>query len=265
MSTQTVNLKNPQAFVNVQTRVTSLQSQVNSLPSAIGPQGLVGDLGLVGVQGNSGFGQGPQGPQGPQGNSVGLVGSQGNIGPLGNQGPQGTQGVSQAGNIGSQGNIGPLNDSVGSQGNIGPQGSQGPRGSSGISGLMGPTGPNNVSGTQGPQGPLGFRTSAYLLSLQLDGTNNYLTPTVISSLNSSDISFSQGSNGTKSFTVQRTGTTITKLWVDIDITSNDYTTSNLNPNYPLTVTRNSDTQYTISTTGTNTSVFYAGVRIGYSY
>jgi hypothetical protein len=266
MSTQIVNLKNPQAFVDVQSRVTSLQSQVNSLPLAIGPQGSVGNLGLMGLQGTAGFGQGPQGLMGPTGSSDGLMGSQGLVGFLGNQGNQGNQGISQTGSNGSQGFIGPLNDSVGSQGLLGPQGTQGPLGSSGITGLMGPTGPEETIGSQGSQGPVGFKTSAYLLSLQLDGTNNYLIPTVISSLNPSNITISQGSNGTKSFIVQKTGSVISKIWVDIEMISSDLAPNpQLGPNYPLTVTRNSDTQYTISTTGTDTSVFYAGLRIGFSY
>lgn len=106
-----------------------------------GPQGPIGP-------------QGPVGPRGPQG-IPGVTGAQGPAGPRGPQGPIGETGpAGPAGATGPQGPAGPQGP-VGETGATGPQGPVGPAGATGATGATGPQGPVGETGPQGPAGPQG--------------------------------------------------------------------------------------------------------------
>ncbi|MCW3051021.1 MAG: LPXTG-motif cell wall anchor domain protein, partial [Chthonomonadales bacterium] len=92
----------------VETKVTSLQSQIDAIQLAPGPQGPQGPQGIPGQKGNTGA-PGAQGIQGLKGD-VGAPGPQGVTGPKGDTGATGAQGP--------QG-------SKGAPGAVGPQGPQG--------------------------------------------------------------------------------------------------------------------------------------------
>lgn len=92
----------------VESKATSLQSQIDNIQLTPGPQGPKGDKGDTGAQGPQGL-TGPQGIQGVKGDTgaqglQGVQGSKGDKGDTGAQGPQGVQGTKgDKGDTGAQG------------------------------------------------------------------------------------------------------------------------------------------------------------------
>ncbi|MBT48962.1 MAG: hypothetical protein CL491_02520, partial [Acinetobacter sp.] len=169
------------AFSAVNTKLTSLQSQIDSLPTGAGVDGksayeiaqdngfsgdetqwlasLKGDKGDKGDTGATGA-QGDKGDKGDTG-ATGATGAQGDKGDTGATGAQGAQGdkgdKGDTGATGAQGDKGDKGDTgaTGAQGDKGDKGDTGATGAQGDKGDKGDTGATGATGAQGDKGDKG--------------------------------------------------------------------------------------------------------------
>ena len=169
------------AFSAVNTKLTSLQSQIDSLPTGAGVDGksayeiaqdngfsgdetqwlasLKGDKGDKGDTGATGA-QGDKGDKGDTG-ATGATGAQGDKGDTGATGAQGAQGdkgdKGDTGATGAQGDKGDKGDTgaTGAQGDKGDKGDTGATGAQGDKGDKGDTGATGAQGDKGDKGDKG--------------------------------------------------------------------------------------------------------------
>ena len=136
--------------------VTNRLYATSSYGSAVGVQGINGE---IGEQGATGI-EGPAGPQGATGATgpIGPSGPKGATGATGATGPQGPRGATGAtgatGPVGSPGAGGPPGV-IGATGATGPIGPSGPKGATGATGATGPQGPRGATGATGATGTFG--------------------------------------------------------------------------------------------------------------